>query len=85
MSGPVIYQYSAGAVEAQREGVTLPQSNVRDMQLAGPAGFLACLEGAAGHRMRVNNTRQGYARKRTLKPAGYLFLGARFAPKGRHA
>ncbi|WP_156100044.1 hypothetical protein [Nitrosococcus oceani] len=24
---------------------------------------------------RVNNTRQGYARKSTLKPAGYLFLG----------
>lgn len=23
----------------------------------------------------LNNTRQGYARKSTLKPAGYLFLG----------
>jgi len=85
MSEPVIYQCGAGAVEAQREGMPLPQSKVRDMHLSGPAGFLACLEGTAGHRMRVNNTRQGYARKRTLKPAGYLFLGARFAPKGRHA
>jgi hypothetical protein len=24
----------------------------------------------------TNKTRQGYARERTLKPAGYLFLGA---------
>lgn len=25
--------------------------------------------------LRGNSTRQGYARKRTLKPAGHLFLG----------
>lgn len=26
-------------------------------------------------RLRPNKTRQGYARERTLKPAGYFFLG----------
>lgn len=29
-----------------------------------------------GTTIRGNNTRQGYARKRTLKPAGYFFLGS---------
>lgn len=35
-------------------------------------------KGCANHRMRytyVDNTRQGYAHKSILKPAGYSFLG----------
>lgn len=27
--------------------------------------------------IHINKTRQGYARKRTLKPAGYFFVGGK--------
>lgn len=43
---------------------------------------LRCAASLAGFRPRIactidrNKTRQGYARKRILKPAGYFFLGA---------
>ena len=40
---------------------------------SGNAGQ-ACAARFFGYTAR-NNTRQGYARKSTLKPAGYLFLG----------
>ncbi len=36
----------------------------------------ACPVSAARRILGVNKTRQGYARERILKPAGYLFPGA---------
>lgn len=32
--------------------------------------------------LRTNKTRQGYARERTLKPAGYFFVRRVFAAQG---
>lgn len=47
-------------------------SNIMWLKLLGPMRFesvdMLCI-------IRPNNTRQGYARKRILKLAGFLFLG----------
>ena len=43
-------------------------------QIVTPAAWLAC-KCRNPRYTRINNTRQGYARKSILKPAGYLFLG----------
>lgn len=78
MSDIAIYQSEAGAVEVRLEGSVVQQE--------GGLWSPACLPTTTGGRMRCNNTRQGYARERTLKPAGYLFLGPAFsARQGAHA
>jgi hypothetical protein len=43
---------------------------------------LSCPNEPVSHKIRYNKTRQGYARKRTLKPAGYFFVRFESATPG---
>jgi hypothetical protein len=50
-----------------------------DLNLKWPeSSFLLAIKGS-GVILRGNRTRQGYARKRILKPAGHFFLEVRYA------
>jgi len=52
-------------------GISLPAEIARVSSTALP-----CRAGRCALILAGNKTRQGYARKRTLKPAGYFFVGA---------
>lgn len=52
----------------------LCRSTQRTQHPSAKKVFSSCTTTDSGY-TRLNNTRQGYARKRTLKSAGYFFLG----------
>lgn len=47
---------------------------------ASPASQLGCQNARIAGILLTNKTRQGYARKRILKPAGYFFVWSKSAP-----
>jgi len=73
-----IYASGCGPSVIRESRITRP-APCMDLNLKWPeSSFLLAIKGS-GVILRGNRTRQGYARKRILKPAGHFFLEVRYA------